>query len=158
VKFRRIASAAVVIVLCVVAQIAIARADCVDDCQRAYGGYGTDQSIEQLQECYRLQCANAAKYGAIAYSQKNGAYGFSYDVNSAAVANQRALADCTKNGEGCKLVLSFSNNCASLAADDKNRFAVSQAGSRTQAQDDALTACNKGGRGCDIKVWTCARP
>ncbi|HEY6417414.1 MAG TPA: DUF4189 domain-containing protein [Candidatus Binataceae bacterium] len=157
-KLRWIGSAALAVVLSLAALGALARADCVDDCERAYGGYGTDASLEAEQECYRLQCANLPKYGAIAYAEKNGAYGFSYDVNNADEANHRALSNCAKNGDGCKVVISFSNNCAALAAGDNNRFATSMAGTRAQAQADAMTACgSSGGHNCDIKAWTCAR-
>lgn len=156
---RWIFCAALVVVFGLMLQLAPARADCVDDCERAYGGYGSDQSLSALQECYRLQCSNLPKYGAIAYGEKSGAYGFSYDVNSAELADQRALSNCTKNGEGCKVVASFSNSCAALASGSNNRFAASQSGTRQQAQADALAACGrKGGKGCDIKAWSCARP
>jgi len=81
-KLRWIFSAALLVVLGLVVQIAPARAD---------------------------------TYGAIAYSEQNAAYAWSVDQGSPKDANLRALSFCTKKGDGCKVVASFSNSCAALA-------------------------------------------
>jgi hypothetical protein len=159
VKLRWSVAVAVAAALIVTGQVAPARADCVDDCERAYGGYGTDESLKQLQTCYDAQCNHPqVRHGAIAYSEKNGAYGFSYDMESASGADNRALTNCTRNGEGCKVVASFANHCAALAAAADNHYAVIEAGTRAKAQAGAMTACGRKGTNCDIKVWSCAQP
>ena len=150
---------ALMLVLSSAARVAIAHADCVDDCIMAYGERGTEESTNQLLECYRETCNQEPKFGAIAYAKKNGAYGFSYDVNDSDTANQRALNNCAKNGDGCKLVISFSNTCAALAAGDNERFATSLGNTKSDAQSQALAECGRdGGKNCDIKAWSCARP
>jgi Domain of unknown function (DUF4189)/Protein of unknown function (DUF3617) len=103
--------------------------------------------------------ARADTYGAIAYSEQNGANAWSVDQASAEGANLRALSFCTKKSDGCKVVASFSNSCAALAVGVNKRFAASQAGTSQQAQSDALDACrSKGGTRCDVKVAFCANP
>lgn len=100
--------------------------------------------------------ARADTYGAIAYSEQNAAYAWSVDRSSAEDANLRALSYCTKKGDGCKVVASFSNGCGALAVGANNRFAAGQAGTSQQAQSDALSACRRmRGSGCDIKVAFC---
>ena len=86
------------------------------------------------------QCPNRVNYGAIAYAEHNGAYGFSYHYHSAAEANQHALSDCLAQGAGCKVVISFSETCAALAAGDNDRFAASLGDGRGEAQGNALLA------------------
>jgi len=155
---RWIFSAALVVVFCLVAQIPLVHADtinhCIDSCFSTWPGSDHE---ELRQECLD-QCRNAPKHGAIAYAEQNGAYGFSYNVNSASAANQRALSNCTKHGDGCKVVISFSETCAALAAGDNDRFAASRGDGRGEAQGNALTACSRdGGKHCEIKAWACAR-
>jgi len=103
--------------------------------------------------------ARADTYGAIAYSEQNGAYAWSVDQGSAKDANLWALSYCTKKGAGCTVVAS-SHSCSALAVGVNNRFAASQAGTTSQqAQSDALDACRiKGGTRCDIKVAFCVNP
>ncbi len=157
-KFRWIFSAALIAVLGFMVQVALARADsvnhCIDSCFSTWPGSDHE---ELRQECLD-RCRNAVNYGAIAYAEDNGAYGFSYDYHSAAEANRRALADCTTQGAGCKVVISFSETCAALAAGNNDRFAASRGDWRGEAQGNALTACSRnGGKNCEIKAWTCAR-
>jgi len=104
------------------------------------------------------RCPNAPNYGAIAYAEHNGAYGFSYHYHSAAEAEQRALSDCMTKGAGCEVVISFSETCAALAAGDNDRFAASRGDGAGKAESEALTACSRnGGKHCEIKAWACAR-
>ncbi|MGO9060001.1 MAG: DUF4189 domain-containing protein [Candidatus Binataceae bacterium] len=99
------------------------------------------------------RCPSRVTYGAIAYSESSGAYGFSYDYHNAEDANQRALSDCNKEEDGCKVVISFSENCAALAAGDNHRFGVTLGDGSEAARANALTACRQnGGKHCEIKV------
>jgi hypothetical protein len=96
------------IVIAAMAPLGIARADCVDECQRAYGGcFGPEQNacLERLQQCYRLQCNKpTVSYGAIAYGAKSTAYGYSFDERSSKDADRKALGNCQSNGDDCKIV------------------------------------------------------
>ncbi|HYL59524.1 MAG TPA: DUF4189 domain-containing protein [Candidatus Acidoferrales bacterium] len=103
--------------------------------------------------------ARADTYGAIAYSEQNAAYAWSVDMGNAEDANSTALSSCTRKGDGCKVVISFSNSCAALAVGTNNRFATGQAGTRQQAESDALNACRaRGVTRCDIKLAYCVNP
>jgi hypothetical protein len=142
----------------------LARADCVDECQRSFGGcYGpeADQCLRHLQQCYSEQC-NRPKvaYGAIAYGAKSTGYGYSFDKRTQQDAERTALNNCRPNGDDCKIVTSFSNSCAAVAAiESKGVFSTGGGGTQQAAQDNALKACERShGKGCEIEVWTCAKP
>jgi hypothetical protein len=157
-RLRWISWAALVVLLSLVMRNAPARAEsinnCIDSCVDSFNG--SDQ-WELQQNCVN-NCKNRVNYGAIAYAESNGAYGYSYDYHNAGDAGQRALSDCASEGDGCKVVLTFSETCAALAAGDNNLFAASVGDGAGNAQNYALTACSrKGGRNCAIKVSTCAR-
>jgi hypothetical protein len=145
------------LVLAAMAQLAPAQADCIDDCARVYGGPVT----ENAQLCMKLQCNKpTVMYGAIAYGAQSTASGWSYGFNNAAGANNLALSNCRERGNDCRIVLSFSNSCAALAAiESKGVFAVGQGASRDQAQSRAMSACaSHYGSGCEIEVWDCSGP
>jgi hypothetical protein len=152
------------IIVIAVAPLGVARADCVDECQRAYGGcFGPnqDQCLSRLQQCYQEQCSKPkVSYGAIAYGAKSTAYGYSFDKGTQQEAERTALNNCRPNGDDCKVVSSFTNSCSAVAAiESKGVFSTGSGGSEKAAQDSALQACERThGRGCEIEVWTCAKP
>ena len=138
-------------------------ADCVSDCQAStYCDSAMNASGEcgrALNQCYLRECKRPTRmFGAIAYGADSEAYGFAYDLPDANTANKRALVNCTKNGRDCKIVSTFSNACAAVAAAGK-RFSVATANTGAKARADAMTACGRGGGGvCEVKVWSCAMP
>jgi len=152
------------VVIAAAAPLGAARADCVDECQRAYGGcYGPeqDQCLNRLQQCYAQQCNRpAAAYGAIAYGAKSTAYGYAFDKRTQQEAERSALASCRPNGDDCKVVASFSNSCAAVSAiESKGVFSTGSGANEQAAQDAALKACERThGKGCELEVWTCAKP
>ncbi len=156
-KLQFISCVVLYVVLALAVQIAPARADSVNHCiDSCFSTWGSDQE-ESRQQCLN-QCRNAPNYGAIAYAVQNGAYGYSYHYHSAAEADQHALSDCLARGADCKVVISFSETCAALAAGNNGRFAASRGDGRGEAQSNALTACSHdGGKDCGIKTWACAR-
>jgi hypothetical protein len=120
------------------AAVGPARADCVDE------------------QCNRP----TVSYGAIAYGAKSTAYGYSADQRTQQEAERGALTDCRSNGDDCKLVASFSNNCAAVAAiESKGVFSTGSGATDREAEDAALKACERShGKGCEIEVWDCAKP
>lgn len=140
-----------------------ALADCVSDCQAStYCDSAMNASGEcgrALNQCYLRECKRPTRlFGAIAYGAESEAYGFAYDLPDANAANKRALVNCAKNGKDCKIVSTFSNGCAAVAAAGK-RFSVVTASTGAKARADAMAACGKGGAGaCEVKVWSCAMP
>jgi uncharacterized protein DUF4189 len=152
------------IVIAATAPLGMAHADCVDDCERTYGGCGgpeQNECLERLQQCYRLQCNKpTVSYGAIAYGAKSTAYGYSFDERSSRDADRKALANCQPNGNDCKVVTSISNSCAAVAAiESKGVFSTGSGGTEESAESSALKSCERDhGKGCEIEVWTCAKP
>jgi hypothetical protein len=161
---RYLGALVLAIVIAALAPLGIARADCVDECERAYGGCGGPEQnacLQRLQQCYHQQCdRQQVSYGAIAYGANSTAYGYSFDERSAREADSKALANCKPNGDDCKVVTSFSNSCAAVAAiEKKNVFSTGSGGSEQGAKDSALKACERDhGKGCEIEVWTCSKP
>jgi len=126
---------------------------CIDTCTDTYN---SDQW--ELQQNCMNQCQNHVNYGAIAYAPGDGSYGYSYDYHSENEADRHALANCSDEGNGCQVVITFWETCAALAAGDNNRYAASLGDGAGDASGKALAACaRKGGRNCDVKVSTCAR-
>ena len=127
---------------------------CIDTCVDTFSG---ENQWELEQNCMN-NCRNRVNYGAIAYDTGSGAWGDSYDYHSTDDANQRALSDCSREGPACKVVISFSETCAALAAGDNSAWAANVGDGVGDARHNALVACARnGGRNCAIKVSTCAR-
>jgi len=112
-------------------------------------------------DCVAEQCNKPiVLYGAIAYGAKSTAYGTSSDQHTPQDAERDALADCRQNADDCKLVASFSNDCAAVAAIEcKGVFSTGSGDNEQEAEDAALKTCERThGRGCEIEVWNCAKP
>jgi hypothetical protein len=127
---------------------------CIDSC---FGAFSGPNQTSLRDNCVNT-CPNRVNFGAIAYSARDDAYGYSFDYHNAGDADQRALSDCQSEGEDCKVVLTFSETCAALAAGDNKRFAASIGDGAGDAANNALNACShNGGKKCAIKLATCAR-
>lgn len=97
-------------------------------------------------------------YGSLAYSKRNGAYGWSTGFGDSDSADQVALENCGKRGPGCYVVISFSNLCAAVAADDSGGVFWGTAGTKLEAQRQSMLYCKRDGDpgSCEIKVWACS--
>ncbi len=92
-------------------------------------------------------------YGAIAYSTDSGRYGYSYDYDSRAAAEERAVSEC--NDSSCTAVLWFRNACGALATGDGHAYGTGWASDRSEAENTAMSYCNKNGTNCSITRWVC---
>jgi hypothetical protein len=65
-----------------------------------------------------------------------------------------------QNGEDCRLVASFANGCAAVAAvESKGVYSTGNGDNEREAEDAALKTCERThGRGCEIEVWNCGIP
>jgi hypothetical protein len=145
-------------------------ADCMDSCMAGYGcGNEYEASrIESGSYCRtqqggcEAQCnrKSAKTYGAIAYSRKNGAYGWSKSYDDKKGADGTALANCAKNSDDCEVVATFANSCAALAAGDHSVVRWKTAASKEEAGDAAVKACADagGGNACHVQVSACSLP
>jgi hypothetical protein len=148
------------------APLAPARADCVSICQEncfspGLKDYDQNFCMSRIQRCQQQCYARRQNlHGAIAYGASSTAWGYSFDEETSNDAERSALRTCRQNGDDCKIVASFSNACAAVAAvESKGVFAVGQSSTRGNAESDAMSACSRQyGEGCEIEVWTCALP
>ena len=130
-----------------------ARADCIDECASAWGGYAT----ENAQLCMRLQC-NKPSYGAIAYGRTSGAYGYSYSWGSEAKAESVAMQNCAANGNDCEVMVWFEKKCGAVSAGDGGTAFWGLGGTDSAASADAQQKCaSGGGQNCAVQVTQCSR-
>jgi|SRR5579864_9439722 len=134
---------------------------CIDSCFSGCTGYplGSSSRSACYDRCIQFNCK--AKYvnvwGAIAYSTKEKAAGWSYEQSDQRTAENVAMRNCVKQGGAkCELATSFSKTCGSLAADgDITGWAT--ASSKEAAQQQATTQCSKyGGKKCAVQAWVCS--
>jgi hypothetical protein len=137
-----------------------ARADnaCIDRCFSTFSPSQMDGSTELRDECLQQCKAPSLLYGAIAYGARSTANGYAFDKNNMADAIHTAMANCQVHGDDCKIVASFSNSCAAVAAvESKGVYSVAEGKTKAQSQSGALKVCTRAhGKGCEIEVWTCA--
>lgn len=91
-------------------------------------------------------------YGAFAFSQDSGAYGYSYDHGSRGSAEQGALNRCSG---GCSVVLWFKNACGALAAGEGHGYGTGWADNRGRAEEIAMSSCAENTGGCSVLAWAC---
>ncbi len=136
-------------------------ADCLRECMDASGCWSS-RSDENVSYCSgtlvncQTKCRNQKSYGAIAYSKKNGAYGFSDSWNNQKQAEKTALSYCAKQGSNCETMVWFYNSCGAVAADGK-KTGWGQSSSKEAAGNQALEKCRKsGGKKCGVKISHCS--
>ena len=138
-----------------------ARADnaCIDRCFSNFSPSQMGGSTELRRECLeQCQAGPSVAYGAIAYGARSTANGYAFGKNNMMAATRTAMTNCQAHGDDGKIVASFSNVCAAVAAvERKNVFSVGQGATKAQSQSQAMRACTSAhGAGCEIEVWTCA--
>lgn len=91
-------------------------------------------------------------WGAIAYSESTGRYGYVYDFASQADAINSAVTRC--GVRDCRAVVWFKNSCAALAKGGTN-YGYGIGATRALAESTALAECRKRGGGCRVIQWVC---
>ena len=103
--------------------------------------------------------ADAQPYGAIAYDDKTGSWGASYNEGSQERANARALGECRKHARDCGVVVRFwGEQCAAYATGAGTAAGWGTGDTHGAAERSAVAACNSQGRGCEARVWSCNAP
>jgi hypothetical protein len=95
--------------------------------------------------------AKNAYYGAIAFHQESGTFGWASDRGTSREARLEALRQCRH--EKCEIVGTVTRGCLALAKQPK-KFAVQRGTTRQEAETKALRRC---GPSCEIAAWTCTR-
>jgi uncharacterized protein DUF4189 len=98
--------------------------------------------------------ASADNFGAIAFSQATGGYGYSYDHATRSQAESRAMAECRSRNRGCKVAIWFKNACGAVAT-GSNGWGSAWAGSRDGAERAAIGYCRQHTNNCQVLAWTC---
>lgn len=146
-------------------------ADCYTDCMNASGCW-SHRSDENVSYCSDTQarcssdCRDAGSgddhrrgksYGAIAYSAKDGIYGYSHGWTNQKKAETVAMGYCKESGgKKCKKTVAFADSCGAVAADGK-KFGVGKNKVRMLAIDEALKKCARaGGKNCAPKISDCS--
>ena len=92
-------------------------------------------------------------FGAIAFSQGSGRYGYASDYGSRESAEGEALKEC--GDSDCTIVLWFKNACAALAKGNDNGYGTGWASTRGEAESIAMSNCNKNSSACSVVRWQC---
>ena len=98
----------------------------------------------------------ADRWGAIAFSETNNSVGVAADMGGERAAQQAAIADChAAGGEGCKVALSYYNQCGVVAWGEKH-VTTARAETINQASERAIQTCSAKSEGCKIVYSNCS--
>jgi hypothetical protein len=161
---RQLALLYVSFAFCVIFHAASALAgDCVTDCMNSscWSGGSVSNPTACHGELHRCEIAcqnkNNKSFGAIAYSAKDKASGWSYGWDNQSKAERVALENCAKHGSQCKAIVWYDRSCGAVAADG-NIVTWGQASAKQRAAQLALDNCTKaGGKKCAIQTSQCSR-
>jgi serine/threonine-protein kinase len=93
-------------------------------------------------------------FGAIAYSAKSGAQGWSNNHTSREEAEKAALKACRKHAKDCKAVVWFQNGCGALAVSSKV-YGWGWGTTQNLADAQAMKACGEHAKHCKVTRRLC---
>lgn len=101
-----------------------------------------------------------AQHASLAIDQKTGdQYGWAVNYETQAAADQRALAECEKNGgDDCHIVLRFTGGCGAYVVERGNNslYGWGTADTRIAAENRAMQEARAvGGTDLIVRVWGC---
>ncbi|MCW5773975.1 MAG: DUF4189 domain-containing protein [Rhodospirillaceae bacterium] len=101
--------------------------------------------------------AEGGEWGALALSERSTAYGFSYDYDSQETAAKRAMAECAKNAQDCRVHTTFRNTCLILAGSVDGPFGWAWGGREETRSERALAQCRqRGAVNCKVVRRVCS--
>lgn len=119
-----------------------------------YGNH-SDMCLEIRARC-QAKCSQQSFWGAIAYSVKDGGYGWSTGLADVNEAKKQALQNCTKHGAACKVWIYYNRQCGAIAADGE-KVGWGTSSSRLNAEQRAVQECQQGGgKKCAVQVSSCS--
>jgi serine/threonine-protein kinase len=101
--------------------------------------------------------AEAASFGAIAFSPDTGAAGYSTGRASRANAQEWAMYYCDQHAYDCRIAVNFRNACGAVARGRDGGWGADWGYDRRGAQNNALSVCRRHDSGCRIIQWACSR-
>jgi hypothetical protein len=73
---------------------------------------------QEIRAKCEARCSGKRWWGAVAYSSKENAFGYSYDFQTSAAAQTEALRRCAADGgKDCKVWAYYENECGAIARD-----------------------------------------
>ncbi|MCS6782706.1 MAG: DUF4189 domain-containing protein [Gloeomargarita sp. SKYBB_i_bin120] len=99
-------------------------------------------------------------FGAIAYNNVDGVYGYGYNFPDRASAEKRALQECEQvsGGKPCEVLVWFHNACGALARDSRNYAGGGWGTTPEIARQEALASCHSvGGADCVVVETVCTK-
>lgn len=103
-----------------------------------------------------LQGAEAAQFGAIAWSRQSGHHGYGYNYPTAVEAEGRAIAECHRKGANdCSVVLSLNDGCGALAVGEETGYGAIGMDQPT-AERRALEGCKRQESKCRLVRSFCS--
>ncbi len=95
-------------------------------------------------------------HGSLAISENTDAFGYSYNYATPADAQSRAMAECAKHAQDCKIYANFENTCVTVARSANGAFGWSWGYSRDERSSRAISECTKqGGTNCALATNFC---
>lgn len=98
--------------------------------------------------------AGAEQYGAIALSPSKLNYGYSYDFDTRAAAEDKAMKQCGE--KDCAVAAWYRDACGAVARGDNESWGVDWGVDTDEASPRAIARCNEKGQNCKLDEWMCA--
>ncbi len=96
-------------------------------------------------------------YAAIAISPSTGAYGYGYNYDTDAQARDRAMNECRKHAQDCRVYATFNRQCVAIARASNNAFGWVLGGPKDERPERALNECAaRNGDDCKIVTSFCS--
>lgn len=102
-----------------------------------------------------LATARADSYGAIAYSPRTGATGWSYSFDTRSGAERRAMQGCSSHARDCRVAIWFVNACGALSVGSSG-WGSGWGADRGRAEYEANRSCSSQSGGCRVIRWQCS--
>lgn len=99
---------------------------------------------------------NKSSYAALAISEKNRSYGFSFNQSSRRKAEAIALVKCRQNATDCTIKL-WTTECLAFAKATGGGWGYAWSPRRSKAQAAAMNQCSKNSNNCKIEISVCNR-
>ena len=100
------------------------------------------------------QAAAQELFGAIAFSPRTGAHGWSTGNTSRGEAEIDAQANCLKHASDCQLATWFRDACGALAV-GRAGWGAHWGNNQQEAEAAAIDACKQHTRNCKVVEWQC---
>jgi hypothetical protein len=96
-------------------------------------------------------------YAALAISTSTGAFGYGFNYDTQDHADARALVECRKHAQDCRVYARFYRNCMALARGGNNAFGWAIGFPDDERPERALNACAaQNGTDCRVVRTFCS--